>query len=209
MRVAGVYPERLRVINNPVDGRAFTPQASAGTGVVFAGRLTVVKGVDLAVRAVGRLPGAVLHIAGEGPERRPLERLAGEVAPGQVVFHGRLDRNVLGELLRSCAVSVVPSRWQENQPLAVLEALATGLPVVVSDLGGLPELIDDGVDGRVFRNEDVEHLAAVLSGLLVNVELARALGAAGRAKVLAKFAPDRHLEQLNEHYVEAAQARPT
>lgn len=208
MRKAGVYADRLRVINNPVDGRAFTAQSSAGTGVVFAGRLTAVKGIDLAIRAVGGLPGAALHIAGEGPEREALERLATHVAPGQVTFHGRLERDALAVLLRSCAVSVVPSRWQENQPLAVLEALATGLPVVVSDLGGLPELIDDGVDGRVFRNEDVAHLASVLGGLLDDVGLARTFGAAGRAKVLAHFAPDRHLARLDELYAEAAQARP-
>lgn len=203
MRVAGVYPDRLRVLNNPVDGGAFTAQDGPGVGVVFAGRLTRVKGVDLAVRAVGMLPGTVLHIAGEGPERAALEALSAAVAPGQVRFHGRLDKEALGALLRSCAVSVVPSRWQENQPLAVLEALATGLPVVVSDLGGLPELVEDGVDGRVFRADDPTALASVLRDLLSDPGRAKALGDAGREKVLRRFSPQGHLVQLEGHYREA------
>ena len=101
MKAAGVYPERLRVINNPVDGLAFTAQQAPGAGVIFAGRLTAVKGVDLAVQAIGQVPGAVLHVAWEGPEREPLERFAQDVAMGQVVFHGRLERDALSSLMRS------------------------------------------------------------------------------------------------------------
>lgn len=204
MRVAGVFPDRLRVISNPVDGEAFSAQERPGSGVVFAGRLTRVKGVDLAVRAVGRLPGVVLHVAGEGPERPALEALAAQEAPGQVVFHGRLDRDALAALLRSCAVAVVPSRWEENQPLAVLEALVTGLPVVVSDLGGLPELVDDGGDGRIFASEDVGGLARALQELAGDPELAHARGRAGRRKVLERFGQQDHLRHLEQLYAEAA-----
>lgn len=206
MRAAGVYPDRLRVISNPVDALAFSAQTAAGTGVVVAGRLARNKGVDLVVQAVGRLPGARLHVAGEGPEREALERLAAELAPGRVVFHGRLPKPALSDLLRASAVAVVPSRWQENQPLSVLEAQAVGLPVVVSDLGGLPELVQDGVDGRVFASEDVDDLARVLDQLLSDAGVARALGARGREKVLREFGFDGHLDRLDALYAEAGAA---
>lgn len=203
MQAAGVYPERLRVISNPVDATSFPAQTAPGTGVVVAGRLARTKGFDLVVEAVGRLPGVVLHVAGEGPEREALERTAAAVAPGRVVFHGRLSKPALSDLLRTGAVAVVPSRWQENQPLSVLEAMAVGLPVVVSDLGGLPELVMDGHDGRVFANEDVEHLARVLGELLADPVAARALGDRGRQKVLRDFGPDGHLDRLGALYAEA------
>ncbi len=203
MAAAGVYPDRLRVINNPADASAFSPQSSPGRDVVVAGRLVRTKGFDLAVRAVAALPGRVLHIAGEGPERETLEALAAQVAPGRVVFHGRLDKPALSELLRSCAVAVVPSRWQENQPLSVLEAMAVGLAVVVSDLGGLPELVDDGVDGRVFASEDVADLSRVLAELLDDPDSAHRLGATGREKVVRDFGLRLHLDRLHELYEEA------
>ena len=196
MTAAGVYPDRLRVINNPVDATSFSEQVTPGSGVVVAGRLVRTKGFDLVIRAVGRLPGVVLHVAGEGPQAAELEAMATDVAPGRVVFHGRLSKAALSDLLRSSAVAVVPSRWQENQPLSVLEAMAVGLPVVVSDLGGLPELVEDGVDGRVFRNEDVADLARVLTSLLSDPEGARQLGARARTKVLRDFGPGVHLDRL-------------
>ena len=203
MEAAGVYPDRLRVISNPVDATSFSAQTAPGSGIVVAGRLVRTKGFDLVVQALGQLPDAVLHIAGEGPERAALQSLADEAAPGRVVFHGRLSKPALSDLLRASAVAVVPSRWQENQPLSVLEAMAVGLPVVVSDLGGLPELVEDGVDGRIFRNEDVPHLSRVLRELLDDPDSARQVGARGRDKVLRHFAPDQHLDRLQALYVEA------
>lgn len=208
MRTAGIAPERLHVLNNFVDTTTIRAQQEPGTGLVYAGRLSPEKGVDVLLEAVRRLDGAAtLHVAGDGPSRAALEAAARQAAPGSVVFHGRLPKPDLLDLIRRAAVSVVPSRWYENQPLAVLESFACGVPVVTTDLGGLPELVEPGVDGALVRHDDPAALAAVLSPLVADPARCHAMGRAGRAKVERRFSPAGHLAALTGHY-EAVRARP-
>ena len=94
---------------------------------------------------------AHLDIAGDGPVRADLEALAARTRRAGSTFHGRLPKDQLFDLLRRSSVAVVPSTWYENQPMAVLEAMAIGLPVIGTDLGGIPELIDAGPTGRWCR----------------------------------------------------------
>ncbi len=164
MSRAGVYPERLRLLDHFVDARPVRPKARPGGPVVFAGRLAAEKGVDVLVEAMALLgPGARLEVAGDGPERAALETLADARAAGRVRFHGRLAKDRLFGLMRSGTVVAVPSRWHENQPMAVLEAFACGVPVVTTDLGGLPELVEPGRDGQVVPDGDPAALAAALA----------------------------------------------
>jgi glycosyltransferase involved in cell wall biosynthesis len=205
MARAGVFPERLRHVPHFAD-TAVVPAASApGRGVAVAGRLSSEKGIDVVIDAIGRLGApATLDIAGEGPDMEALGVRAEAVAPGQVRFHGRLPGPEVLQLLRSAALVAVPSRWYENQPMIVLEALASGTPAVVSDLGGASELIDDGVDGALVPANDPAALAAAMAPLLADPAQARAMGLAGRAKVQEYFAPDRHLANLDSVYAEAS-----
>jgi glycosyltransferase involved in cell wall biosynthesis len=208
MAAGGVYPDRLAVLSNFVDAGPITPKSRPGGGVVYAGRLADEKGVDVLVEAVGRLGGARLEVAGDGPRRAALEALAADRAPGRVRFHGRLPRERLLELVRSAAVAVMPSRCHENQPMAVLEAFACGVPVVATDLGGLPELVEGGRCGLVVPAGDAAAMAAALAGLLADPERALAMGRAARGRAATEFAPDRHLAGLERLYRRAAQEQP-
>ncbi|MFC0534075.1 glycosyltransferase [Phytohabitans kaempferiae] len=199
MRDAGVYPDRLRVLSHFVDGAVIAPKAGPGEGVVFAGRLVPEKGVDTLVAAAG-LGGFRLDVAGEGSARAELERLAATAAPGLVTFHGRLAKDDLHDLMRRARVAAAPSRWHENQPMAVLEAFACGLPVVTTGLGGLPELVEPGLDGAIVPADDPPALAAALAELLADPKRAVTMGKAGRAKVERDFAPDVHLDRLRRVY---------
>jgi glycosyltransferase involved in cell wall biosynthesis len=204
---AGVYPDRLVVLDNLTDVDGTEPQAAPGRGAVFAGRLSFEKGVDTLIRAVGEVagvvPGPVLEVAGDGPDRRDLERLADEVAPGQVRFHGRLAKAELMALVRRAAVSVVPSRWHENQPLSVLESFASGVPVVATDMGGLPELVRDGETGWVVERDDPVQLGKALLEALGDVEEAHRRGRTARRLAEERFAPGVHLAALTEIYAAA------
>ncbi|WP_433527946.1 glycosyltransferase [Micromonospora sp. CA-263727] len=205
MRRAGVYPERLHVVNHFVDVAGLPVKDAPGGGVLYAGRLATEKGVDVLIEAVAALPdGVPVHIAGDGPARPALEELARRRAPGRIRFHGRLGKTELHGLVRACAVVAVPSRWHENQPMAVLEAFGCGVPVVGTDLGGLPELIDAGVDGEIVPAEDPPALAAALGRLLADPARSRAMGRAGRAKVERDFTPAAHLSRLRDAYALAA-----
>lgn len=201
MAEAGVFPGRLHVLNNFVDAAAFPAKSAPGGGVVFAGRLAAEKGVDTLIQAMGLLAHpALLEIAGEGPDRSALEALAARHAPGRVTFHGRLPKAALLDLVRSAAVAVVPSRWHENQPMAVLEAFACGVPVVTTDLGGLPELVSPGRDGDVVAANDPAALATAVAALLDDPGRAFAMGQAARDKAMTRFAPAEHLATLMDLY---------
>jgi glycosyltransferase involved in cell wall biosynthesis len=201
---AGVFPDRLRCVGHFVDIGGLEPKTEPGGSVVFAGRLSAEKGVDTLIEAIGRLGRAGrLSVAGEGPERARLEALSGEVAPGRVRFLGRLGKADMVSLLRSATVVAVPSRWYENQPMIVLEALALGVPVVASDMGGLPELVETGVNGALVPPEDDEALAVALAALLDHPRQALEMGRAARAQVALTHDPGRHLERLEEIYGEA------
>ena len=205
MRQGKVFPDRLRWIPNFVDVGAVAAAAGPGNGrVVFAGRLSDEKGVDTLVEAVAATPGLEADVAGDGPARPALQALAAERgAAGRVRFHGRLPFEGVQELLRASSVAVCPSRWYENQPLAVLEAFASGLPVVGTSLGGVPELIEPGVDGRIVPPNDPIALGEALAGLVSDPDGAFDMGRRGRDKAEREFAPGVHMDRLNGLYAEA------
>ncbi len=204
---AGVYPDRVVVLDNLTDVDATETQAAPGRGAVFAGRLSYEKGVDTLVRAVGEVagvaPGPLLDIAGDGPDRAALEKLAEEVAPGLVRFHGRLAKAELMALVRGAVVSVVPSRWHENQPLSVLESFSAGVPVVATTMGGLPELVREGVTGWLVERDDPEQLAKALLEALGDPAEAHRRGSTARRLAEERFAPAVHLRALADIYTAA------
>jgi glycosyltransferase involved in cell wall biosynthesis len=201
MSAAGVFPDRMHVVNHFVDVAHAAVKGTAGGPVVFAGRLASEKGVDILIEAIGRLGSrATLEVAGDGPARAELEALAADRAPGQVHFHGRLGKAQLQELVRSSIAMAVPSRWYENQPMTVLESFALGVPVVATRMGGLPELVDSGADGLVVSPNDPALLADALGYLLDDPAGALEMGQVGRRKVERDFTPARHLARLGEVY---------
>jgi len=204
MRAAGVFPDRLRHIRHFIETANIAVKETAGGPVVFAGRLSAEKGVDVLVDAMTFLPAdARLEVAGDGPERDALRAQADRLAPGRVHFHGRLEMPELHALIRSASVLAMPSRWYENQPMIVLESFACGVPVVASDLGGAPELIEPGVDGELVPPNDPSALAAALVSFLDRPTDALAAGGAGREKVARDFSPQVHVQRLAELYEEA------
>jgi glycosyltransferase involved in cell wall biosynthesis len=204
MRQARVYPDRLRWMPNYIDVASIEPKAAPGGDVVYVGRLSEEKGVDVLVEAVARSRSLRASVVGDGPARGSLERLTDELGVGdRVRFLGRLPAAGVLDALRAAAVAVVPSRWYENMPIAVLEAFAAGVPVVGTDLGGLPELIDAGRHGMLVPPDDPLALADALESFTADPERAHGMGAAARASVEERFAPAAHLERLATMYAEA------
>ena len=167
---------------------------------MFAGRLSHEKGVDTLVEAAALAPEVPVHIAGDGPERAALERLAEQRHTGNVTFHGRLAKADLQRLVAASAATLVPSRWYENQPMTILESYAAAVPAVVTSLGGSPELVRDGVDGLVVPPDDPAALAAAISTLAADPARSRAMGRSGQERLLARHDPRRHLTALDDLY---------
>jgi glycosyltransferase involved in cell wall biosynthesis len=156
------------------------PAPEGAPRLLALGRLHVNKGFDVLLRAMALLPGAHLSLAGEGPERGALERLARELGiAGRVAFLGW--RQDTGALLNACEIFVCPSR---HEPLGnvVLEAWSAARPVVAAAVHGPVELIREGETGLLVPKEDPAALAAAIGGLLADPGRAGRLAAAGRAE---------------------------
>jgi glycosyltransferase involved in cell wall biosynthesis len=143
--------------------------------------------IPTALRAFAQIrknaPGARLTVAGSGPEHRALNALAAELGIAEAVsFCGRLDRDQMAELYRSATVVINPSRV-DNMPNSVLEAMASGAPVVSTNVGGVPFILQDGVTGLLVGAGDHAAIAAAVQRLLADPQLMQQLRDAALADV--------------------------
>lgn len=168
--------------------------APRGEGFVLACRLASEKGVETAL-AAARRAGVSITVAGEGPLREQLED-----AYPEAHFVGHLGAHATRDLVRGARAVVVPSRCLENAPMSVLEAMAEGVPVVASDIGGIPEQITHEVDGLLVPPGDVDALARAMEGLDKDYNRASRLGLAGLQTVAERFSPSAHLAGLLDTY---------
>jgi glycosyltransferase involved in cell wall biosynthesis len=181
--------ERTVVIPNAVDAAA-APQARHGGApprIVTVGRLAAPKDPLTLVHALGAIAGRdwTAELIGDGPQHADVAAAVHALGlEGAVRLAG--ERHDVPQRLAEADVFVLSSR-SEGAPLSVLEAMAAGLPVVASAVGGVPELVEDGVTGVLVAPGDPAALAAVLERLLADGDLRRRLGAAGRERVLARF----------------------
>ena len=151
--------------------------------VLTPARLNPQKGHRVLLEAIAEVPDALFLLAGEGPERAPLEAEAERLGVAdRVRFLGR--REDVPQLLAACDVFALPSLY-EGSSLAVLEAMAAGIPIVSSEIGGTEELIDDGHSGLLVEPGDPEALAAALRRALGDEELRRNLAVRARERVEA------------------------
>lgn len=189
LAAAGVARSRIRIVP-PGIAAPEAPAGPAASPIVGAiSRLSKEKNVALLVRAFAlvakEIPEASLRIYGDGPERAALESLASAlgIAP-RVAFLGHVPD--AGARCGEFAVFAVPSS-RESFGLAALEAMACGLPVVATKVGGLPELILDGETGKLVAPEDERAMADALLDLLRGREAAVRMGAAGRERAMNRF----------------------
>lgn len=176
--------------------------------VITAGRLVAEKGVDVLLRAfahaAARHPAARLVVVGDGPCRGGLERLAAELGlTSRVEFTGHLPHAETLQRIRSAWVACVPSVWEEPLGMIALEAQMQGVAVVASAVGGLAEVVEDGMTGHLVPPGDVEDLAARLDLLCGDRDAAAALGARGHDHARARFGLDVFAMRFEQVYRDA------
>jgi len=139
-----------------------------GNYVLYVGRLDPIKGVDILIRAFKELPGEVeLLIVGDGPERKKLEALVS--VANNVSILGSIPHEDVMNLMDNALFLVLPS-YSEGFPNVVLESMARGLPVIATNVGGLPALVEDGKTGLLVPPGDVERLREAMEYLIKNDE---------------------------------------
>ena len=213
----GIAEEKVRVIYGGVPGDGEVPGEPfdiGGTNILFVGSLVRQKGVDILLRAFKNLKmdmaskGSTvftdsidsspinLIIVGDGKERAALRRLADDLNLKDVYFLG--SRGDLKSIFKKSDVLVLPSR-EEGFGLILLEAMANGVPVVASDVGGVPEIIEDGKNGLLFKIGDFDDLSSKISQVLKEGELRDTLIGNGR-ETIKKFSWETMAYEVDKVY---------
>jgi glycosyltransferase involved in cell wall biosynthesis len=172
--------------------------------VGWIGRMTGVKRTDVLLKGFRALRDegvdAVLCMVGDGPDRGAVEELAGELGiVRDCLFAGYQEE--VGPFFAAFDVFVLPS-GNEGTPVTAIEALASGCPVVATRVGGVPDVVEDGIDGFLVDPAAVQELAARLAELARNRELCARMGAAGRERVATRYAVDRLVDDVDRLYRE-------
>lgn len=221
----GVSRERIEVVYNGVDTRRFRPdperravtRRALGLGedeamVLFLSQVTRQKGLHVLLHALPRVrdawPRVRVVVVGAGDylaDGQALARRLG-VSP-HVVFVGEVPHERAAEYLAACDVFVLPTLRQEGLPFAVLEAMASEKPVLVSRIGGLTSAVQDGLNGLLVPAGDPEALAGGLVRLLADRELARRLARSARDTVLRAFSAEHMVRGTADVFERAVKAR--
>jgi glycosyltransferase involved in cell wall biosynthesis len=178
-------------------GRAVTTHP--GAYGIYLGRLSSEKGLGVLLQALRIADDPPFRIVGGGPLSSELESQAARLGLANVQFFGQVPHEQIDQILRESRYLVLPSSWNENCPMAALESMAQGRPLLVTERGGLPELTREGA-GLVCRADDACDLAKKIRTLVEDEDLCSRAGA--RALMLARteFGPDAHLERLEAAY---------
>ena len=196
----GCPDDKLIVHHMGIDTDRFRPRAFVPVDGPFTlmtvCRLVEKKGIDTALRALADTGGHSsihYHIVGDGPEHGRLVALAHDLGiDAAVTFHGALLSNEVASLLASADAFILTSKTAANGdmegiPVSLMEAMASGLPVISTRHSGIPELVEDGVSGLLADEDDVAAVAAAIRRLMDDRSLGATLGAAARERVTDAF----------------------
>lgn len=206
----GIAPERVSVLPNaapPVPSLPSREELRRRLGVdgnvlAFAGRITRAKSLETALEALRGLDDVTLLIAGDGEERVRLEGLAGD----NVRFLGAMGRDDVLELFAASDAALLSSSW-ENFPHALVEALAVGAPVIATRVGGVPEIVDNGVNGLLVAPGDPEALVDAIRRFFGDLALRERLRVAAAPSV-ERFSQEAVLDRLENALERAASKLP-
>jgi glycosyltransferase involved in cell wall biosynthesis len=168
--------------------------------VLTVGRLVKQKGHRYLLRAIAKVPGADFVFAGDGPERKDIEKEIGSLGIGGRV-HLLGHRDDIPELLGSCDIFVLPSLF-EGHPLSIMEAMAARKPVVASNIRGVDEIITSGETGCLVPPANPDALAAAIQGLIDDPDKANEMASAGNKKVAAEFSSSVMVKNTTAIYLE-------
>lgn len=188
--------EKIIVLNNGIDLSRYTPNYTDQEYGLYFGRLSREKGVKTFLRAYQHVKvDFPLKVVGTGPLEEELRQIYQHVD-----FLGYQSGQALHKLIANAAFVVVPSEWYENCSMVVLEAMAFGKAIIASDIGGIPEQVEDGKTGLLFTMGNADELAEKMGLLAGNIELRSQMGQAARKKLEQDYSLAKHNSQLMTIY---------
>lgn len=203
----GVDPQKVFKQFYTINLDDFPYQENFENNIVYFGRLAEEKGILTLLKAMKEITNTTLLIVGTGPQEPVLKRYVSENNMSHVKFLGYKDQEEINQIIGNSKFVLVPSEWYDNSPLVIYESFAMGKPVIGSDLGGVPELIDHEKNGLVFRAGDVEDLKNKISMMLKEDSRIIEYGRAAREKAEAEFEPQGHYDIMINKYEELLQKK--
>ena len=190
----------ITVIHNFVNETKKTDY-TLGDCAFYFGRLSKEKGILNLVEAINNIPGARLIIAGDGPERENIQAYIKEhKLENRITLLGYLNQNDIRENIRKCRFVTVPSIWYENCPYSILETMEIGKPIIGSKIGGIPELIQDGINGFTYEHNDVTKLTNILMKLFGNDETVKQFSKNSKQIFIQNYSAEAYYNKLMTVY---------
>jgi len=196
----GIDKNKVTYIPNFVHYDYYTPNYSNSNYILYFGRLERHKGIKTLVMAMKHVKNSMLYLIGSGNYRNDLVEYVKKNNIKNVVFFGFLGRKQLIRLVKYSLFTILPSEWYENCPMTILESFALGKPVIGSNIGGIPELVENESTGILFESGNVDDLAEKINYLLDNKNLAVKMGKNARKKVEEEYNEEVHYKRLTEAY---------
>ncbi len=207
--------DRLHIIHCGIDPAALPPvvHQPGPVRLIFVGRVVELKGMAVLLDALQTVratdPDITLTVVGDGPDRSKFERAAAKAGLDDAVdFVGAKSQAEVAELLGQSDIFVLPS-FAEGVPVVLMEAMASGLPVITTMVGGIAELVEHDVNGYLLRPGDPADLAAAISALAADAELRARFGTEGRAKVSEEFRSATEAARLGNLILNSQRGLPT
>jgi len=189
----GEESNKIFVLHNFINDKRNNYSFEKGNYVLYFGRLCVQKGIMTLIEACKSLPGIEFIIAGSGELNDEFKGIQ------NVKYVGFKSGNDLKELVSKALFSIYPSEWYENGPLSVLESQMYGTPVIGAEIGGIPELIENNIDGLLFKPCDVDSLVEKINILYNNPEMIKKFSA-NCIKKIDNFSIDNYYSKLLKIY---------
>jgi|GEM_PF-6791575 len=212
----GYRNERIRVVHNPIEVQSRVKSAvrkelsipPTAKVLLYAGRVTENKGVQNVMDAMKDLPETYLVVVGKGEYAQPLQDKANALGiHARVRFTGFVPNDKLSPYYSIANIVLMAGTFYESLGRMLMEACTYGVPVIGTDIGGIPDVIEDGKNGFLLKSQDITELRDKIKAILDNPSLAKKMGAYGKAKMKKEFSPDAVVKELISAYNEAQHLR--
>ncbi len=195
----GFHADNISILSNVIQSSKIETSESSGEYIGYIGRISREKGISTLFKAAGMCKDISFKAAGSYENAIELTKSA----PSNFEFCGFLDGNKIHEFYHNSRFIVLCSEWYEVFPLVLLEAMNRGKAVICSRIGGLPEIVEDGITGLMFEPGNAKDLSEKIRYLWDRPDLCKKMGEAGREKALKVYSPGEYYKSLMTIYEKA------
>lgn len=197
----GIPQEKIETLYNFIDVEEYNKPTKDEGYALYCGRLSKEKGILNLIEAFSKIDVGTLYIAGDGPEKEKIENTIKEKKlDKRIKLLGMLEKEEMKLCISNAKFVVVPSIWYENCPFSIIESLTMGKPVIGSNIGGIPELVQNGENGFTYEYSNIIELAKKMKELFTNEEIVKKLGENAKINAKKTYAKDIYYDKIIKIY---------